>query len=116
MILAITAVGIGLYVFSGSGKSAEVITSTPAPEANISVEPIVEPTLEVVTETNTSTYIKPAETPINTARPSQTFQPTPVKPVVTPKPTQPIVTVKTPLPPIKTPTPAKKPKEAIIVQ
>ncbi|MDQ3748357.1 MAG: protein kinase [Acidobacteriota bacterium] len=134
LILAISAVGIGWYIFSSSGKTAEVITSTPIPEANVSVKPTVEPTFEVVADTNTSTNsevvtsdtntldtntssdIKSAETPTNTARPPQTVQPTLVKPVVTPKPTQQIVTVKKPPPPAKAPTPAKKPKEVIIVQ
>ncbi len=138
LILAISAVGIGWYVFSDSGKSAEVITSTPTPQAEVSVKPTVEPTFEVVTNTNTSTNsqvatsdtntsntntsnknkstdIESAETLTNTARPPQTAQPTPVKPVVTPKPTQQVVTVKTPTRPAKTPTP-KKPKEVIIVQ
>jgi serine/threonine protein kinase len=138
LILAIIAVGIGWYVFSDSGKSAEVITSTPTPQAEVSVKPTVEPTFEVVTNTNTSTNsqvatsdtntsntntsnknkstdIESAETLTNTARPPQTAQPTPVKPVVTPKPTQQVVTVKTPTRPAKTPTP-KKPKEVIIVQ
>jgi len=139
LILAISAAGIGWYVFSGSGKSArQEIISTPTPEAEASVEP----TLEVVTdtnsstnsevvtsdtntseantsETNTSTDTNPANTPANTqiitARTPQTVQPTPVRPVATPKPTQQVVTVKTPPPPVKTPTP-KKPKEVIIVQ
>ncbi len=116
LILAISGVGIGWYIFSGSGKTAEVITSTPIPEANVSVKPTVEPTFEVVADTNTSSDTKSAETPTNTARPPHTVQPTLVKPVVTPKPTRQVVTVKTPRPPVKTPTPAKKPKEVIIVQ
>ncbi len=134
LILAISAVGIGWYVFSDSGKSAEVITSTPAPETKVSVEPTVKPPFEVVTETNTSTNsevvtsntntletntstdIESAETLTNTGRPPQTVQPTPIKPAVAPKPTQQVVTGKTPPRPVKTPTPAKKPKEVIIVQ
>lgn len=136
LILAITAAGISWYAFSGSGKSARqeiVVTSTPTPEAKVSVEPTVKPTLEVVTETNTSTGseiitpdtntsetntstdIKPAETLTNTARPPQTVQPTPVRPVATPKPIQQPTTVRTPPPPVRTPTP-KKPKDVIIVQ
>nr|MBA4183935.1 hypothetical protein [Acidobacteriota bacterium] len=133
LILAITAAGIGWYVFSGSGKTAEVISSTPTPEANVSVEPTVKPTLEVVTDTNTSTNSEvvtsntntsdtntstdiTAETPTNPASPPQIVQPTPIKTAVTPKPTQQVVTVKTPPPPVRKPTPAKKPKEIIIVQ
>ena len=140
LILAISAIGIGWYVFSDSGKSAEVITSTPTPQVEVSVQPIVEPAIEVVTDTNISTNsqvvtsdtnpsntnasdtntsadIKLAETLTNAARPPQTVHPTPVKPAVvaTPKPTQQGVTVKTPPRPAKTPTP-KKQKEVFIVQ
>ncbi len=138
LILAISAVGIGWYVFSGSGKPAKVITSPPSPQAGVSVEPSVEPTLGVVTDTNTSTNsqvatsdtntsdtntsdtnlstgIESPEAPTNTAGPPQTVQPTPFKPIVIPKPTQQVVKVKPPTRPAKTPTP-KKPKEVIIVQ
>jgi len=133
LILAISAAGIGWYVFSDSGKTAEVITSPPTPQAEASVAPTVEPTVEVATDANTSTNspvatsdtnisdtnissdIESAETPTNPARPPQTVQPTPIKPVVIPKPTQQVVTVKPPPRPAKTPTP-KKPKEAVIVQ
>jgi serine/threonine protein kinase len=133
LILAITAAGIGWYVFSDPGKTAEINTSTPTPETKVSVEPTVKPALEVVTETNTSTNSEvvisntntsdtntstdfTAEAPINPTRPPQTIQMAPVKPTVTPKPTQQVVTVKTPPPPVRKPTPAKKPKEIIIVQ
>ncbi|MDQ3712233.1 MAG: serine/threonine protein kinase, partial [Acidobacteriota bacterium] len=139
LILVISAAGIGWYAFNVSGKTAEVITSTPTPKPEVSVEPSVEPKFEVVTDTNTSigsealtsdtntsntkiSDIKLDAAPTKTARQLPTVPPTPIRPTVTqpkpspPKPPQQVVQANRSRPPVKTPTPAKKPKEVIIVQ
>jgi serine/threonine protein kinase len=133
LILAVGASGIGWYMLKNNKATTEKIAS-PTPEASVSVEPTPVPTLEVVNDTNSSTdgnsstnsEVANSETNSSTNSnasvvstnptrpPTQTAQPTPIKPAATPRSTPQVVTVKTP--PVVKPTPAKTPKQIIIVQ
>ena len=134
LILAVSAAGIGWYMLKDNNSTTDIIASPPTPEASVAIEPSPTPTVEVVTETNSSidsnssinsevvnsetnssTNSNASVVSTNTSRPpTQTAQPTPIKPNATPRSTPQVVTVKTP--PVGKPTPAKTPKQIIIVQ
>ncbi|MDQ2747137.1 MAG: protein kinase [Acidobacteriota bacterium] len=123
LILAVGAAAVGWYVMRDNSGTSEV-TPTPTPEASVSVAPTVEPTLEIVNQTNVnadtneltngaittngndSTNVKTGGTPTATATvaPTRTIQPTPTRAVSTPRPT-PIVNIEpsrpTPKPSVK---------------
>ena len=128
LFLAIGAAGIGWYSLGSKGATTDNVMPTPTVEASVSVTP----TVEVVTETNSSTTNTStngdvtstntnedvdstvAPTPTQTAV-QTTVQPTPVR-AATPKRPPLVTTVKTPTAAGKTPTPAKIPKRTDIEQ
>jgi len=131
LFLAISAAGIGWYLLRDKGATTDSVTPTPTAEATVSLEPTITtaPTVEVVTETessttNTSTNSEVTSSDSNsdsgdanstiTTRPTQTtvqttVQPPPVR-AATPRSTPQVMPLKTPTGTGKTPTPAKTPK------
>ena len=126
-ILAIGAAGFGWFMLRDKGKAVENLTPTPMPEASVSIEPTVAPTLEIASDANTSTNSEITTSdannstnsevinseandstvenePIISTNPVKSTQKPPPLPVktATPRTTQQTVTVKTP-PPVKTP-------------
>ena len=130
LALLLGAGAVGWFVLKGNNAKTEP-PPTPSPETNVSVEPTVEPTLAIISNTNTtntneltnentlttntnnSTNIKVITTP-TVAVPGKTVQPQPqpqpTRPVsvATPRPT-PVVNIQPSRPATPRPTPKKTP-------
>ncbi len=142
LVLAIGAVGIGWFMLRDKGTTTTDQTK-PTPQATVSIEASVAPTLEAVVESNSTTgnisatnsltansltdseattstdaNASPANT-VNPTRPAQTPVQTTVQPMTgrpATRPTPQIVTAKTPTTATKTPAPAKTPRRTDIEQ
>jgi serine/threonine protein kinase len=142
LVLAIGAVGIGWFMLRDKGTTT-TDQAKPAPQATVSIEASVAPTLEAVVESNSTTANISATnsstansltdreaatstdanaSPANAFNPTRaaqttvqtTVQPTPGRPAT--RPTPQIVTAKTPTTATKTPAPAKTPRRTDIEQ
>ncbi len=129
LILAIGVAGVGWFALGSNETTTDNGTPTPLPQATVSVEPSVAPTLEIVTggmntstnsEVSTTSNTNSVGNSIDPTKPTPTIQttiqpkvqptvPPTIRPTI-PRPTPQIVTAKTPTAGAKTPAPGKTPR------